>query len=68
MCFLGDVVSCVLVSVIYIIFVFFLGGGKNMVQRVMDEDRLRKVQSLPRFSYGHGMVRKDGAPNRYGAA
>jgi hypothetical protein len=28
------------------------------------EDRLRKMQSLPRFSYGRGMARKDGAPNR----
>ena len=28
------------------------------------EDRLRKMQSLPRFSYGRRIVRKDGAPNR----
>ena len=35
MCFLGDVVSCVLVSVIYIVFVFF-GGGKKMVQRIVE--------------------------------
>ena len=40
-----------------------------MVQRIKEafvdyEDRLRKMQSLPRFSYGRGMVRKDGAPNR----
>jgi len=28
------------------------------------EDRLRKMQSLPRFSYGRGMVRKDVTPNR----
>jgi len=40
-----------------------------MVQRIMQavadyEDRLRNMQSLPRFSYGRGMVRKDGASNR----
>jgi len=39
-----------------------------MVQRIMQavadyEDHLRDMQSLPRFSYGRGMVRKDGAPN-----
>jgi len=40
-----------------------------MVQRMKHvvaeyEDRLQKMPSLPRFSYGHGMVWKDGAPNR----
>ena len=40
-----------------------------MVQRMKQvvaeyEDRLRKIQSLPRFSYGRGMLRKDGAPSR----
>ena len=40
-----------------------------MVQRITEvvaeyEDRLRMMQSLPRFSYGRGMLRKDGAPNR----
>ena len=39
-----------------------------MVQLIQEafadyEDRLRKMQSLPRFSYGRGMVWKD-APNR----
>jgi len=28
------------------------------------EDSLRKMESLPRFSDGRGMVQKDGAPNR----
>ena len=40
-----------------------------MVQRLKPvvaeyEDRLRKMRSVPRFSYGRGMLRKDGAPNR----
>ena len=35
------------------------------MEAVVDyEDRLRKMQSLPRFSYGRGMLRKDGALNR----
>ena len=64
----GDVVSCVVVSVIYIFLPFF-GGLKKMVQFMKEavadyEDRFRKMQCLPRFSYGRGMVRKDGSPNR----
>ena len=35
LCFLGDVVWCVAVCVTYIVFVFF-GGGKKMVQRIME--------------------------------
>ena len=40
-----------------------------MIQRMEQvvaesEDRLRKMQSLPRFSYGRDLVRKDGATNR----
>jgi len=51
----------------YIVLVFF--WEKKMVQRMKQvvaeyEDRLRKTQSLPRFSYGRGMVRRDGGTNR----
>ena len=40
-----------------------------MVQRLKEvvevyEERLRKIQWVPRFYYGRGMLRKDGAPNR----
>ena len=54
-------------SVTYIVLVFF--WEKKIVQRMQQvvaqyEDRLRKTQSLPKFSYGRGMLRKDGAPNR----
>jgi len=39
-----------------------------MVQCIMEvdaeyEDRLRKIHSLPRFSYGRRMLPKGGAPN-----
>ena len=63
----GDAVWCVVASVTYIVLVFF--WEKKIVQRMQQvvaqyEDRLRKTQSLPKFSYGRGMLRKDGAPNR----
>jgi len=42
---------------------------QNMVQHVQEivakyEDRLREMQSVLRLSYGHRLVRTDGAPNR----
>jgi len=44
-------------------------GEQKMVQRLQDivsehDDRLRTMQLVPRFSYGSGLRRKDGAPNR----
>ena len=56
----------VLVSITYIILVF---REQNMVQRIKDivakyEDHLREMQSVPRLSYGRGLLRTDGAPNR----
>ena len=44
-------------------------GEQKMVQRLQEivseyDDRLRKMQLVPRFSYGRGLLRKDGAPNR----
>jgi hypothetical protein len=40
-----------------------------MVRRLKEvvadyEYRMRKMKLVPRFSYGRGMIRKDGAPNR----
>ena len=63
--FLGRRYVCC-VCYLYISFCF-LGGQKKMVQRIQEafadyEDRLRNMLSVPRFSYGRGMVRKDGAP------
>ena len=29
-----------------------------------DEERMRRMQNVPRFSYGRRMVRADGGPNR----
>jgi len=56
----------VLVFLTYIIFVF---REQKMVQRIIVivakyEDRLRKMQSVPRLSYGRRLVCTDGAPNR----
>jgi len=67
LCFLRDVVSCVVVSVTYIVFCVF--GGKKMVEPIMEvvaeyEHDLRKMHLLPRFSYGRWMLPKDGASNR----
>ena len=40
-----------------------------MVQRINEvcskyQDRLREMQAIPRLSYGRGLQRRDGAPNR----
>jgi hypothetical protein len=41
----------------------------QIMERIMQvvseyERRLRKMQWVPRFFYGRGMLRKDGAPNK----
>ena len=41
-----------------------------MVQRLKEvvaeyEERLQKMPSVPRFSYGRGLLRIDGAPNKF---
>jgi len=56
----------VLVFLTYIVFVF---REQKMVQRIIEivakyEDRLRKMQSIPRLSYGRRVLCRDGAPNR----
>jgi hypothetical protein len=56
----------VLVSIACTVLLF---GEEKMVQRVKEmvaeyEDRLRKMQPVPRLSYGRWLKRKDGAPNR----
>ena len=58
--------SCVDVSVTNFVLVF---GEQKMVQRLQEivseyDDRMRKMQLVPRFSYRRGLLRKDGAPNR----
>ena len=57
--------SCVLVWVTYFLLVF---GEQKMVQRLQEvvaeyDDRMRKMDLVPRFSYDRGLMRKDGAPN-----
>ena len=57
--FFGRRFVCSCVCYVYRFRVFW--GEKKMVQRITEavvdyEDRLRKMQSLPRFSYGRGMV------------
>ena len=44
-------------------------GSRKMVQSMKEivseyEDRLWKMQLVPRFSYGRGLRRKDGASNK----
>ena len=50
-------------------FILFVFREQKMVQRMQEivakyEDRLRKMQSVPRLSYGRRLVCTDGAPNR----
>jgi hypothetical protein len=38
----------------------------HLLQRVTEyEERLRRKQYVPRFLYGHRMLRDDGGPNRF---
>ena len=72
--------SCVLVCVTYFFFsrvfdlvwvtyLLLVFGEQKMVQRVQEvvaeyDDRMRKMDLVPMFSYDRGLMRKDGAPNR----
>ena len=55
-----------IVSVTFFVLVF---GEQKMVQHLKEvvseyADGLRNMQSVPRFSYGRGFLRKGGAPSR----
>ena len=63
----GEHCACVLSCVTC--FLCFVFEEQKMVQRMKEivsdyEDRLWKMQLVPRFSYGRGLLQKDGAPNR----
>jgi len=66
----------VIVSVTYVFHLFVFSSvayyglvfrEQNMVQRIFlpsYQDRLREMQAIPRLSYGRGLQRRDGVPNR----
>ena len=68
--------SCACVGLLYrssicacVTFILFVFREQKMVQRMQEivakyEDRLQKMQCVPRLSYGRRLVCRDGAPNR----
>jgi hypothetical protein len=59
----------VLVAVLVVLVAVKCSYWCQIMERIMQVvaehvGRLRKTQWVPRFSYGRGMLRKDGAPNK----